>query len=245
MADFSFRVMSYNLHSGIGMDGKVDYDRMANVIAKTGAELAGLQEVAIGHPKAPGTDPLRIMGKLLNRKGIFGKAFAAGGEGQKYDYGIGVLGKWDMEEVEILRLPCPEGAEPRIGMIVRVRGPEPFYFLCTHLSFEETPEFDRVRLEQMTVLMECVKRKGYFPAVLVGDFNASPDSPCVRGLKKEWALADDRELTFPSVVPNVKIDYIAWYPRTAFSSRSFRVVDETLASDHRPVIADLTLNRSR
>jgi len=245
MPELSFRVMSYNIHSGIGMDKKIDYGRMAKVIADAKAELIGFQEVAMNFPMSPGVDPLRAMGDILKMKGIFGKAILAGSSGKQYEYGIGVMGKMELEEVEVIRFQCPSRSEARIALIVRLKGPRPVYFICTHFSCEGTPAFDKVRLEQVTAIMECVKNKGYFPAVLVGDFNAFPDSPCVQKLKTEWTLVDDKALTFPSVVPKVKIDYIAFYPKDAFSFRSFEVIDEKLASDHRPVIADLTLKRGR
>lgn len=244
MADLTFRIMSYNLHSGIGMDGRVDYDRMSDVIAGAGADLAALQEVAIDHPKSPGADPLRIMGERLDRKWIFGKAFSAGVPGRFYDYGLGVLSRWDMTREEVLPLPCPAGAEPRIALIVRIDAPVPFYFICTHLSFGETPEFGRIRLEQIVAIRKCVREKGYLPAVLAGDFNATPETSCVRSLEDVCVFACGKEPTFPSVVPTIKIDYIAFTPQNAFSCRSFRVVEETLASDHRPVVADLTLKRA-
>ncbi len=243
MTDFSFRVMSYNIHSGIGMDGKVDYDRMANVIAEAGADLTAVQEVAVDHPKAPGTDPLRVMGEKLNRKWVFGKSFSAGTPERKYDYGLGVLGIWEMKKMEVIPLPSLENVEPRIALIVRVSAPVPFYFICTHLSFGMTPAFDRIRLEQINAIHRRVKEIGYSPVVLAGDFNATPESSCIQSLKDDWTQVDSTELTYPSVIPSIKIDYIAFSPKNAFSCRSFRVAEETLASDHRPVVAELTLKR--
>ena len=245
MADFSFRIMSYNLHSGIGMDGRVDYDRLSDVIAGAGADLAALQEVAIDHPKSPGADPLRIMGEKLGRKWIFGKVFSAGVPGRLYDYGLGVLSRWNMAMEEVLPLPCPAGVEPRIALIVRIEAPVPFYFICTHLSYGMTPEFDGIRLEQIAAIRKRVKDKGYLPAVLAGDFNATPETSCLQSLKEEWTAADGNEPTYPSAAPSLKIDYIAFTPQNAFSCRSFRVVEETLASDHRPVAAELTLKRTQ
>lgn len=44
----SFRVMSYNIHHGRGLDGKIDLERIANVIKKEGADIVTLQEVDKG-----------------------------------------------------------------------------------------------------------------------------------------------------------------------------------------------------
>ena len=39
------RVASFNIHHGVGLDGKLDLDRIAEVVRSTGAEVVGLQEV--------------------------------------------------------------------------------------------------------------------------------------------------------------------------------------------------------
>lgn len=46
--NISFRVMSYNIYHGIGLDGKIDLERIANAIKKEGADVVALQEVDIG-----------------------------------------------------------------------------------------------------------------------------------------------------------------------------------------------------
>ena len=39
------RVVSYNIHHGVGTDGRLELERTAATLAATGAELVGLQEV--------------------------------------------------------------------------------------------------------------------------------------------------------------------------------------------------------
>jgi|SRR5882672_3831007 len=41
----SFRVMAYNINVGVGMDEKLDLERIANVINNEHPDLVGLQEV--------------------------------------------------------------------------------------------------------------------------------------------------------------------------------------------------------
>jgi endonuclease/exonuclease/phosphatase family metal-dependent hydrolase len=38
-------LLSYNIHSGVGLDGVLDLERIADVIAATGADVVALQEV--------------------------------------------------------------------------------------------------------------------------------------------------------------------------------------------------------
>ncbi|PTX59986.1 hypothetical protein C8P63_110131 [Melghirimyces profundicolus] len=41
------RVMTYNIHAGIGSDGKYDLSRIAKVIEESNADVIGLQEVDV------------------------------------------------------------------------------------------------------------------------------------------------------------------------------------------------------
>ena len=244
MTDFSFRVMSYNIHSGIGMDGKVDYDRMANVIAEAGADLTAVQEVAVDHPKAPGTDPLRVMGEKLNRRWVFGKSFSAGTSERKYDYGLGVLGIWEMKKMEVFPLPCLENVEPRIALVVRVNAPVPFYFICTHLSFGMTPAFDRIRLEQDQRHSSARKGDRIFPRGAGG--RPQCDTGKLLHPKSEGRLDASRfrriDLSFRDPVHQNRLYRILaekcfFLPLLQGGGRN------SLASDHRPVVAELTLKR--
>ena len=116
-----------------------------------------------------------------------------------------------MEKIE---LPCVPGTEQRVALVTKIRHPaKEFFLITTHFSFERG--FEAVRLEQMKTILETVRAKHYAPAVLTGDLNAVPAEP------------------------SVQIDYIAWYPRDAFRLKDYLVADERLASDHRPVLADL------
>jgi len=44
----TIRIMTYNIHHGAGIDGKVDIDRIAKVIARENADIVALQEVDRG-----------------------------------------------------------------------------------------------------------------------------------------------------------------------------------------------------
>ena len=47
-ASHTFRVMTYNIHHGEGLDGKVDLLRIAELIKREGADIVALQEVDKG-----------------------------------------------------------------------------------------------------------------------------------------------------------------------------------------------------
>lgn len=73
------------------------------------------------------------------------------------------------------------------------------------------------------------------------DFNAAPAAPELAPLWEELTDIEPGGPTYPAQDPVQRIDYVA------VSKDSVRVRDaavaETLASDHRPVVADLLLRR--
>jgi endonuclease/exonuclease/phosphatase (EEP) superfamily protein YafD len=85
--------------------------------------------------------------------------------------------------------------------------------------------------------------------ILAGDLNAEPDSRVIRELEKRWKLAgggaklqaaaDDRVLTFPSDRPRKWIDFVLARPAEHWQVAEVRVLEEPVASDHRPLLAVL------
>jgi endonuclease/exonuclease/phosphatase family metal-dependent hydrolase len=80
------------------------------------------------------------------------------------------------------------------------------------------------------------------PYVLLGDFNDLPESRTLalfRTRAAEAAKPADARFTFPSDAPAREIDFIFAAPASAWRATEVRVVDERVASDHRPVLAVL------
>ncbi|MBA3646621.1 MAG: endonuclease/exonuclease/phosphatase family protein, partial [Gemmatimonadaceae bacterium] len=82
-------------------------------------------------------------------------------------------------------------------------------------------------------------------AILMGDLNAEPTAlelaPLFARLHDAWSVNGEPGLTYPAENPKKRIDYV-------LVSDQFRVraasVPVTVASDHRPVVAELVF-RSR
>jgi endonuclease/exonuclease/phosphatase family metal-dependent hydrolase len=125
-----------------------------------------------------------------------------------------------------LRAELDLGAGRRLDVVV------------THLHHVEGPDGSRARLAQLPRLLELVA--GRPGTVLVGDFNAEPDSAEI-ALVRAAGLTDAflaggggpaDELTWPSDRPERRIDYLWLSPDLAASG--FAATDGT-ASDHRGV----------
>jgi endonuclease/exonuclease/phosphatase (EEP) superfamily protein YafD len=82
------------------------------------------------------------------------------------------------------------------------------------------------------------------PTILAGDMNAVPDAEPIRELLKRWSNATDKPAspTAPSKKPTTRIDYIFYRPASMFRVSLAEVIDESVASDHRPVLAEFEMS---
>ena len=234
------RILTYNTHFTIGLDKQPDWRRIAGVIKPVGADAAGPQEVVINHPWSPGVNAPRLWSEALAMQHVFGKTIPINnGQGE---YGIAAFSPHPLAHVRTLRLPVPDSREPRIALAVRIEKPVPFTFIVTHFSYGgEYPGDEDARVRAAELITETVRRERLAPAVLVGDLNAPPDAPCLEALRREWTVCNDADPqpSFPADAPATLIDYICFYPKTAFRLSALRVLEEPMASDHRPVAAEL------
>ena len=89
------------------------------------------------------------------------------------------------------------------------------------------------------------------PTILAGDFNGRPDDPVVGSFEGSWstALKDGDPRTYPAPAPDREIDFVMWTTNGDLgAARSMEViqhvvVDEPMASDHRPILAVFELRR--
>jgi endonuclease/exonuclease/phosphatase family metal-dependent hydrolase len=113
-------------------------------------------------------------------------------------------------------------------------------FISTHLDHTRDPSD---RLSQAKAINEHFTRSIMVPAILAGDFNCEPGSAPMSELEQVWKLAtDDAAMpSFPSTRPSIRIDHVLFKPADSWRVVEARVIDEPLASDHRPVLVKLEL----
>ena len=75
------------------------------------------------------------------------------------------------------------------------------------------------------------------PVFLAGDMNAEPESEEMQLLRKKWTDLTDREYTYHTDKPEIKIDYIYARPADEIEFTDTRVCKEVRLSDHFPVIS--------
>lgn len=229
------RVLPYNIHHGEGTDGKVDLERIAKVILAQQPDLVALQEVDNRTKRTSGIDQTAELAKLTELNGRFAKQIDyEGGE-----YGQAVLSKYPITDLKVHVLPGRPERERRMVAVASVdaNGVE-LNFATTHLHHARGD----LRLEQAVELNRLFQSQKQ-PMILVGDLNAIPDEPTITELAKHWLMTRGefdgaaKLWTFPSVDPIKQLDYVAVKPVTSWKLIEVRVIEEEVASDHRPLLA--------
>lgn len=68
------RIMSYNIHNGMGLDGRRDLERIAAVILEVNPDIVALQEVDSVTERSGKQDMMQILGEYTLMRPIFGEA---------------------------------------------------------------------------------------------------------------------------------------------------------------------------
>ncbi|MEM7227455.1 MAG: endonuclease/exonuclease/phosphatase family protein [Planctomycetota bacterium] len=234
--DHGIRAASYNIRHGAGMDGRIDLDRTAAVLASLNADIIGLQEVDLRATRSGGVNQVNVLAQRLGMHPAYGSFM----DFQGGRYGMAMLSRYPIVKVTPLRLP--NGNEPRIALCVDVRLPDGQVVQVVNVHFDWV-EDDAFRFAQAKIVTAHV-RDHNGPCILLGDFNDQPGSRTMRlfdGIAGEADKPAEQRLTFPSDDPSIEIDFVYCTPAARWAVGSVAVIDEAVASDHRPVVVDLTL----
>jgi endonuclease/exonuclease/phosphatase family metal-dependent hydrolase len=128
------------------------------------------------------------------------------------------------------------------GLAAELRLPDGRALMVVNVHFDWVAN-DTFRLKQATALTTVLDTLR-IPYVLLGDFNDEPGSRTLalfraRALEVEKPASD--RLTFSSTAPEKEIDFVFVAPAAAWRSQGARPVTERMASDHRPVLAEIAL----
>lgn len=227
-------VLSYNIHHANppSVEGKIDMDAIAKVIADAKPDLVALQEVDVNNTRSGTTlHQAEDLAKRLGMKAFFAKGIDYGGG----EYGIAVLSKFPVLETKryaLTTLPGTNG-EPRAlaTMLVELPGGKKVLMASTHLDAQRN---DSNRIVQMREVTKILSEQPY-PVIVAGDMNASAGGPVINQLDAHFTrTCSDCAPTIPVVNPRRCIDFIA-YTKGKFTVVSHEVIPETYASDHLPV----------
>ena len=240
------RVMTYNVHSCIGMDGNISPERIARVINQYAPDVILLQELDVGRNRTEGVDQAQHIADILAMDCHFHPAMHYAEE----KYGNAILTHLPMRIVKTGILPRLKGktnSEFRGALWVAVEvDDKEVQFINTHLGLQR-----RERMQQVDMLLGTEWLANGLcknPVILGGDFNALPSSKVCKKLNNylhdaQSTMKDHKPIgTFYRKYPKVCIDHI-------YLSSNIDVLDiqvprtkmVQVASDHLPLVVDLCI----
>lgn len=221
------RVLTWNIHGGVGMDGVRDYMRAINYLSEIAADVIALQEVD-GRSLAAASSPFDDFRLKLGLHALSAAAIST----RDGDYGQLLLSRWPFVAREIHDISIA-GCEPRRAIEATIRtGHGAMRIIATHFGLRV-----RERRQQAEQIRDIVCRSE-LPTVLLGDFNDWNRFQIKRGLLEKTLPAFTRARTFPSRRPVFALDRI--YCRPTGLLGAYRVVKAaSIISDHLPVVAEL------
>lgn len=233
----TLRVMCYNIHHcdppyNIGED--IEIDTTIGVIAKQKPDIVALQEVDV-YTRRSGSN-IHQAKVIAERLGMY-YFFAPAIDYQGGKYGIAILSKFPLSENKLTELPRPDtSGEKRVLATSKIDLPDgtAIRFGCTHLDTK--PENRQAQIDKVNelALLETL------PYIIAGDFNAVEGSVVINRLDRFFTrTCTNCPKTSPARNPQNTIDHIAYRDtQNKFSVTNHKAVNETYASDHRPIVAD-------
>ena len=238
----TLRVLSYNIHHGEGIDGKLDLPRIASVITSAQPDIVALQEVDNGAMRTGSVDQPAELARLTKFSVVFGDNIKLQGG----SYGNAVLSRYPVKRSENHPLPPFDKGERRGLLEVEFALPsgEPVILFATHLDHQR-PAKERNAAAQL--INKRASTLGDQPAILAGDLNDRPTSDTLKMLEAGgWKRTNEKPMgTVPVKSPVRQIDFILTRPNHDWRVVETKVLEEEIASDHRPILSVLELSREK
>lgn len=236
------KLMTWNIHNGVGGDRRYDLRRIEEVIRSEDPDIIALQEVDSGLPRSHFDDQSRLLAEGLEMEFFYCETLPANGGG---GFGNTVLSRFPLLRRQRYDISHPAGREPRYCARVDLEigdGAALHVFNC-HLGLATRER----RWQQRQMLSDAIllSRDIEHPVVLMGDFNDRPFQVVHQRMRqyfKDAFRASGRRFgaTF-------KLGWIRWRLDHIYISPELHVRDSWvrrtppahIASDHRPLLAEI------
>ena len=233
--------MTYNIHSGVGVDKRYDLGRIRRVLDDERPHIAALQELDCGMRRSSYDDQSNVLANDLELKSFV----CATRPIEQGSFGMAVLSPFPVVHQREYDLSYQPHREPRYCLRVDIEvepGAVLHVFNC-HLGLSARERaFQRKQMLSDAILLS---EELHHPVILMGDFNDRPISVVHRNLRKHFTDA------FTAVGkrwgPTFRLGPIPFRLDHIYIGGRIRVLDcwvrndelTRVASDHRPVIASL------
>lgn len=227
----SLLIATYNIHACIGRDKQFDPQRVVDVIKNIDADVIALQEVE--HHLIDDLDLLQFIATEAGYQAYTGPTMKR----DQRNYGNAVLSRLPVSN-KLTRDLSVDGREPRglIELQLEIHG-QTILILATHLGLR--PAERRLQTEQIIALLSLQQAD---TTILLGDLNewflwGRPLRWLSRHFDKTPHVA-----TFPVLWPFLALDRIWVNPVSQLLSvRSHQIFPARQASDHLPLVAEVSL----
>lgn len=233
----TLRVLTYNIHHGEGLDGKVDLIRISELITNLQADIVCLNEVDKGVTRTKGRDLTSELAALTRMTGIFSNNYHyQGGE-----YGNAILSRYPVIGATNTHFKMLRPGEQRGILQARIDfGGREVVFMATHIDYR--PD-NTERLMNVDEIFGLLPRYAGKTVIVAGDFNDTPGKAVHMKMKERfrdaWEEAGKGDgFTIPVKKANKRIDYI-WLEKSAALTVKEITVPYTEASDHLPLFSVL------
>ena len=233
-------VMSYNIHHGEGTNRILDLKRIADVIKGAAPDIVALQEVDKNTNRSGGVDQAAELARLTGMRYQFGKAINYDGG----EHGIAILTRHPFTLIG--NWPLPGFKEARAALFVAIDLSSLYgagvsmTFVATHLDNRRSA--NRIKsADDIEAVMTGLPPR---PALLGGDLNDRPNTATLNAFDRYWDIEDlGRALwTFPAGTPDRQLDYVLSRKSGDWTVHDIEVLNEPVASDHRPIVYVYELN---
>lgn len=235
------KLLSWNIWHGKYLKEVIEF------LKKADADIIALQEVVeTEEPKKE--NQAEIIAQALGYNFVFFKAFTTERHHPSYSQGNAILTKFKIKEskgVFLSDLSHYRGnaeTEPRIALETHLEiAGEKLQVINTHLAYSHELKPSEMRHRQLNKLLTLIDKE---KAVLMGDFNSTPETEVIKKVEEvlvnadpksnqpTWSVFENEYHGFKVKGLEYRIDYIFVSPD--ISVETFKIED-TKASDHLPV----------
>jgi len=227
--DPRLRVVTYNIRSCEGLDGKFRCDRIAEILRRIDPDIIALEEVR--------AEQAQEIARRLGFNVFFGHADAVHG----YDFGNAILTRLPIRETHLYPIGVPNRQQRAClrADIAWPGGGQTIHVFAVHLGLSaDERRVQAERLASPEILLDPSIQKE--PRILLGDFNEMFNHRDVNHAIKPLLHLVGKK-SWPAFLPFVDLD------RVYFSSdlkkvsvQIFQSHGALIASDHAPLVAVLT-----
>jgi endonuclease/exonuclease/phosphatase family metal-dependent hydrolase len=234
-----YRVITYNLHSGVGRDGIQDYARIGRFLADQNADFVLLQEMDTRSAEREVCDDI----SAICAEGKYMLIPAPTVTTKHGWYGNAILTRHPVLHRQQFNISVPNREPRTLQHVVVTLNKQPLSLLNAHLGLQKKERAYQAR--RLHEIMQSINERNRMPACLGGDMNEWwLNTRLFKRLDDEFQQLHTGR-SFPSHLPLFKLDRIWTSPELKVGSNG-RLTDKDYRhySDHLAVQADFAISAS-